>query len=879
MQGLEKISSRKELEEIQKMLKKLSQALPGTITPEKLRKYDTGSRWNGMDNFSILLAELIRKFEEDHEDVEVIGNISKFFLIAENAEFAVEILQVLTDPQMLSECPKLTVKLLEIALLDECFVLITFMNLSDEQERDDSKELIASQLLQVYASIPDKIANSLKDQSPTVFHPKIYSAILLRNFLRALYLIGYINFQEHQQIYSTPFLSKLLSKIVVNFNVDKKSLAIKNTLAILSEWAHESRYNKLVHQIMLGINRSAIDVVANLLLEAKDANLVLILKDAAITSPNWKYMLVKKMTFLSFTSNDRVIENLIHYLAVIGEHSTDGHLLISLLKEILLIWSNKTCILDSCFEQHFYLTKLMILGIKYLFDIKRPEQKFVESFKQGVFDGVQNHIGSTDGDLRSLGMAAVETILGIVDNQAVDEEGQLKFDYEDFSEETKKNIINVVMQYPNRIRSMVLPIDHQNSEIIDKNMLELESIIIKKSLENFAAPATFESPKANSVQVPLNYEECKIAEQEELDSDDDLKPYDETPTESYKDALKRPKYLLDLIHTFTVKENMEDVDKFEMAIEFSEKIINQQAKNNHPDLSVELLRIFLSLEKKIYMENFEECKMSSLVALTTAHPKECAQFLCQEFNTDISNYTVSRRILMLDILTDTARKLSKIDDEPSTPQSNTPNISVSSSKNKLTRKLMEESIDHNRLAAAKTVRERLLKKTRRLTTRTKPAGVDGQVNRFNEVAGWFFFPLINGFGKKQLVFSTGTNLKYDTDNLLLTSFLSALSVLMLCAENCVVAPKFAREIFNLSLFLRYHQEAKIRLGVLKVIASVFLAVPGKILNREFTNELQELKAHLENCVQSTVLYKEPNKDCQELAKHLLTMCVSTMYND
>lgn len=872
LQGIEKISSKVELEAIQKLLSKLSHALPGPISPEKLRKYDIGERWNGLVTFSILLTELIKKFSEYHEDEEIVALISKFFMVAENVEFALEILQVLTDLQLLSECPNMTVKLLENALLDDQFVLISFMNLSCKKEPDDIMNMISSQLLQIFVSIPDKVSNSLKSQTPTFFHPKIYSAILLENFLKAFYLIGYINFHENQQIYNISFLSKLLSKTIVNFSVDKKSQATKNTLAILSEWSHEACHNQLVHQLLLEISRSAINVVANFLLEVENPNLVIMLKDATITSPNWRYMLLKKIPFLSFTSNDIVIENLIHYLAVTAK----DQLLEGLLKELLVIWSNKTCILESSFEQHFYLTKLMLLSIKYLFTIKNPGQNYIQSIKHSVFDGVQHHIGSTDGDLRSLGMATVETILVIVDDQ-MNGEPQLKFDYEDFSEDTKNNIINVLMQYPNRMRMLDIPIRQENFKIVEDNMLELESIIKLRVLNEFKDLIAFIPLKSNVDQDFGNIEETKNEDQDELDSDDDLKPYDEAPTESYKDASKRPKYLLDLIQAFTVKENLEDADKFEMAVEFSEKIISQQAKNNHPDITVELLRIFLHLEKKYYMENFEECKMKSLVALSTAHSKECAQYLCQEFNTEISAYTVNKRILMLDILTDTARKLSKIDvvTTSSQPSSNLP---TSCNKNKLTKKLLEESIDHNRLAAEKTIRERLLKKTRSLTTRTKPVGLDGQVNRFNEVAGWFFFPLINGFGKKQLVFTNGTTLKYDTDNLLLSNFLSALSVLMLCAENCVIAPKFAREIFNLSLFLRYHQEAKIRMGVLKVIASVFIAVPRKVLNQEFDNELQELKAHLENCVQSTVLYKEPNKDCQELAKHLLTMCLSILYN-
>jgi telomere length regulation protein len=309
-------------------------------------------------------------------------------------------------------------------------------------------------------------------------------------------------------------------------------------------------------------------------------------------------------------------------------------------------------------------------------------------------------------------------------------------------------------------------------------------------------------------------------------------------------------------------------------VESSERIISQQLKDHHSDLALDLLSIFLSLEKQCYFENFEEVKMRNLVLICSIYPKECAQYLGNEFNTEISKYSMGKRIMMLEVLVETAKKLSAIEIERKESKKDPENV-----LNKLNRKFVEDSIDQRKIEAEKIIRERLLKKTRRIVSQSKSLADVSAVNRFADVAGYFFFPLIHGFGKKQFLFTTKTSLKYDTDNILLMTFLRTISVLMLCAENCPVAPKFAREIFNLSVFLRFHDEAKIRLGVFHMLSTLFLALPKNLLQSMFYNDIQELRAHLEIIVNNVVLNKEPNQECKEFAGKLLEMCYGCLILD
>jgi telomere length regulation protein len=277
-----------------------------------------------------------------------------------------------------------------------------------------------------------------------------------------------------------------------------------------------------------------------------------------------------------------------------------------------------------------------------------------------------------------------------------------------------------------------------------------------------------------------------------------------------------------------------------------------------------------------YVENFDEIKTKAVVEICSIYPKECAQYLANEFNSEVSKYSLRTRMYMLDILGETAKKLSKLEMPKKEEIKASP---TTFGVNKLTLKLQEELNNRNKKDAQKIIRERLMAKTRRIATKTKSIDEVSGVNKFSSVAGFFFFPLIKGFGKEQMTFTKGTNLKHDVDNILLVKFLHTISIIMLCSENAPIAPKMAKEIVNLSIFLRYHEEAQIRLAVLHMFATIILAIPKSVLVKEFTAELNEFMSHLDMIVKSTVVNYEPDKDCREFATQLIAMCYNALYAD
>uniref|UniRef100_A0A182SGL3 Telomere_reg-2 domain-containing protein n=1 Tax=Anopheles maculatus TaxID=74869 RepID=A0A182SGL3_9DIPT len=287
------------------------------------------------------------------------------------------------------------------------------------------------------------------------------------------------------------------------------------------------------------------------------------------------------------------------------------------------------------------------------------------------------------------------------------------------------------------------------------------------------------------------------------------------------------------------------------------------------------------------MPTFGERKFSALIEICVAFPKECATFLCQQFHAEVSRYAVNSRIFMLDVMTEVAKVLSnyrKADApakgrvvehrKPTAP-------STVNNKNQLLLMFRDEAEQRaRREEAERIVRERIERKTRRFQSayaKMRETAEQHTINRYGEVAGWFFFPLIRGFGGNKFIFTAGLKFPYDAENLLLVSFLQALSVLMVCAEQCPIAGRMARELFTLAKLLRYSEEPKVRLSVMQLLAAIFLAIRSDLLQAQFYEELVELKDWLEECTQNDVVRRgETNEECRQLARHLLAMCYSAL---
>ncbi|XP_053682253.1 telomere length regulation protein TEL2 homolog [Sabethes cyaneus] len=912
LQTVPQIRSEEQLLSIRASLDELTECLPGPRTPEQLLGIDycdDKEQWLkfASQEYPDLLTELVTRFDQQFpgQDDALDRRIWRIFSLDHNHAFIVEALQMLTSSEYLSKNRAVFVQILTGLLQDDEYLAICFIELSlkgsnENGARKYDRQIRYDQLVSILTGIPNKLANVLQRETPEMFLPAKFSQLLFQQILKAINALTQIcQLHEHQK-WDTSFLSKLLSKVITDYNLEKSSPHMQVTLQILSAWARNNSYQQrpLIASVFSQLSRSAIEIVTIIALRMGVA-LIHVLpasRNGLLDGGDWHYVLCQKIPLFSCYSEDELVDNLMHLLARLSDHNQSVSMLVDLSQELVTVWSSKSAIQKTSFEQHLYLSKLLLLAIAYRHQFKvRPlTGNETQELRRLLFGGLKCHLESPAKNMRCVGMIVSEVILGMFDEKTVKEEDRLRFDFEGMDKQTL-DMVNDLRNFNKRCK--FLEDEHSQGIIAEQ---ELTDELVERMFENNSVskhprlnilsveqPVTVVQSEILSVELPrckspLKERKHGDSDDSELDSDDDLEPFDMTNDSKIEQDKFRPKYLLDLREALISSSDQQSPELFEYAVQTAPELIDQQLANNDPKLALDLLQIFLTLESRCYVENFEELKFSSLVAICTTFPQQCAEYLCREFHADLSKYSLNRRILMLDILAQTAKTLSNLNqtERITVSKPNNDGKTTPTKVDSLQLKFHEENeLLRKRQLAEQVIRERIAAKTRRFHAVRPVSNRTSSVNRFAPVAGWFFFPLLRGFGSNRFLFTANLRFQYDADNLLLTTFLQTLSVLMLSAENCPIVAKLARELFDLSAMVRFAEEPKVRLSVLQVLAAVLMATPKQMLQRDFYRDLIELRQWLEECVQSSVVRNERNEDCRELAKHVLVMCYNLFAED
>uniref|UniRef100_A0A8D8JDZ5 Clathrin interactor 1 n=4 Tax=Culex pipiens TaxID=7175 RepID=A0A8D8JDZ5_CULPI len=895
LQETPRIRSGEELDAIRRGLDGLLECLPGPRTPEQLFRVDREDGgavdWDrfAAEDYPGLLEELVARFDGEFPGMPVPdGRVWRLFCVDRNRGFVVENLRVLTDATLLERNREVFALMLSRLVQDDDWLGGTIVDATLVERGSEidglakhNAQVSSDQLVQFLVAIPNRVANVLQRDTPDVFLPERFSQILLQHCLKAIDGVARAT-EIHQNLTTDPtFLSKLLSKIVTDFNSNKQSTHLQTSLRILSIWAHTNSHKPLLQAIFTNLSRPAIETIAVITLN-KGIDLHDLLPEAL--TGDWRYVLTQKIPlFSTFPNPDPVVENLLHLLA-----RKTSNLLHDLIQELITVWSSRTAIQRTPFEQHLYASKLLLLAMAYQAEIGKPSAEQVREFRRLLFGGLKCHLESPVKQMRCVGMIVAEVILGRFDEGDVPAENRLRFEFEGFDGKTL-TMVEELRSFGGRCRFAGDELSQgliEGGEVLD----ELVEKLFASSSERGEVVAfkPVETPVIAEVEVvdmklpdskKITHKEQRDSDDSELDSDDDLEPYDlSNDTKIDQDRL-RPRYLLDLREVLLDNSDQQTPQRFEIAIQAAPDLIDQQMANNDLKLALDLLQIFLSLESRCYMEDFEQLKFTCLVRIGTTFPKQCAEYLCREFHSDISKYSLQRRVLMLDILAQMAKVLANLDktDKPPTPTS--PTQPQKPPTNLLESKFREEAEQaRKRALAERIVRDRIQSKTRRFSSRPLNATQPPEtINRFSPVAGHFFYPLLRGFGSKQFLFSANLSFQYDADQLLLTTFLQTLAVLMICAENCTDGRRFARELVQLSVMLRFSEEPKVRASVLQMLAAVLMAVSREVLRQDLYAELMELRGWLEECTRESVVARaEQNEECRELARHVLVMCYGVL---
>ncbi|NWI54571.1 TELO2 protein, partial [Calyptomena viridis] len=535
-----------------------------------------------------------------------------------------------------------------------------------------------------------------------------------------------------------------------------------------------------------------------------------LLGNLVVKNKKAQFVVTQKVLLLQYGHTTAVLQNLLGYLSL---DSLRRALLLRVLQELLETWGSSSAVKHSPPEQQLYISKAILFCLSHL---KEPEiQSCRQELLTSMMEGVKCHLDSSLPQLRRLGMVVAESI-----SSKINTEGPvLKFEYEE-DDETRE-LKSLLVQTPPLCVVPSLPDD-------------------KGEKADAALPLVPESNKKSQTAAPVMPDEESDAE---LDSDDDLIPYDMSEDKELK--TKAPVYIRDCIEVLT---GSEDVDKWEATVKALESLVRRNPAATR-EVSVELAKILLHLEEKTCIEGFVELRQRAQVAVLTMDPIPVSKYLTSQFYS--LNYSLRQRMDILDVLVLAAQELScpKFHGKTKHSGAQKPHIQL------LPRS--DSSKDWRTI-----VDERIKSKTRRFAMGQCHTELASGPNEFNSVAGHFFFPLIQHFDRPLTTFDL-----LGEDHLVLGRLVHTLAVLMYLAVNTVAVTAMGKALLEFVWALRFHTDSYVRQGLLSCISSLLLSVPAELLLADMTEELLETQSWLGDVVE-----KDPDGDCRRLAlQNLLLM--------
>ncbi|NXA74538.1 TELO2 protein, partial [Thryothorus ludovicianus] len=540
-----------------------------------------------------------------------------------------------------------------------------------------------------------------------------------------------------------------------------------------------------------------------------------LLGNLVVKNKKAQFVVTQKMLLLQYGHTTAVLQSLLGHLSLESPRRT---LLLRVLKELLETWSSSSAVKHSPAEQQLYISKAILICLSHL------KESEIESCRQelltSMMEGVKCHLDSSLPQLRRLGMVVAESI-----SWKINTEGPvLKFEYEE-DDETRE-LKSLLVQTPSFCVVPSLP-DDDRSEKADA-----------------AVPLVPESDEKSHPADPIPVMPDEGSDTD-LDSDDDLIPYDMSEDKELK--IKAPVYIRDCIEVLTGSRS-EDVDKWEATVKALESLVRRNPAAAR-EVSVELAKILLHLEEKTCIEGFVELRRRAQVAVLTTDPIPVAKYLTSQFYS--LNYSLRQRIDILDVLVLAAQELScpKFRGKTKLSGAQKPCVQLLSGS--------DSSKGWRRI-----VDERIKSKTRRFDMGQSRGELASHPNEFNSVAGYFFFPLIQHFDRPLTTFDL-----LGEDHLVLGRLVHSLAILMYLAVNTVAVTAMGKALLEFVWVLRFHTDSYVRQGLLSCISSLLLSVPMERILADMTEELLETQSWL-----GDVMEKDPDGDCRRLAlQNLLLM--------
>lgn len=800
--------------DIKKVLEEFIEYLPGPMTPQKFTEFDCYQNYSQVIK---IYSQVLESILEHTNFINYIDLISPIFApdggTLEMLDISLHILWNYVKLNSLSHKTDCAIELISMILTSD---LIKSSVITETLNSNHNRFTIVIEFL---LSLPNRLANKVGKNLPKLFIPAEFSNRIMNHILYVIDQLSQFHTLEKKKPNTKP-VSIILGKTIASFLQND----FHTTWNILECWCLDDNYAVVIRSILSEVDRRAIDRLGYLFCRKLSTTVSIhnLIANAVIDMPNWNYTLCKKMIFLFYHEDDKIVVNLMNYLYLV-QQETNTNILNTIILELVQIWGDKSALIHTPFEQHYYLSKLIIIGTVCLSNTALDDN-YKRSLEIKLFEGVPVHLESSEEKVRTIGMVLAEIVIDCIKSNEKNTPC-LKFEYDGLQEESK-----LILKTLNELKNFKSTNDlmFNNAFKMLNNFFE-DSIISKTEYSKVIS--TLHSVQVNTINNTI---------ENSLDSDDDeFEPYDLSNDVSM-DLKSRPKYIRDLIDGL---HEQKDFKVWHGSLEVSESLIKSQLSNDDVTFAIELLTLLISMEERFYLENFEILRCQSAVAVVTVYPYDCSKHLCNLFYESIGRYAVSHRILILKVLTISAKELSGFQKNEEKQQEQTVEINNT--------KYWEDII-----------KKRVQKKTRIISNPRTP--IKCQSNRFASVADAFFFPLIRGNLINPIV-STKMDNSLQLD-ILGVHLLNSLSVILCCAVNSVHATRMAVELLEWTWSLRFHNDVKIRIAVMGCVAAVLLSVPkSRII--DLGSSLVEFIMWLENVVTSEgVMNKVDNEVNQEARK-------------
>ncbi|KAK4321677.1 hypothetical protein Pmani_007538 [Petrolisthes manimaculis] len=720
------------------------------------------------------------------------------------------------------ERAKVAVDILEKMILSDSLpqCLLRYCSKVQQNEKDG---LLWDETVRLLISLPERVANKLHSITPVMLSPKMYCRVIAYHILQAVYFIA--EGLKHGVSGNVEPIGKLMGHLCFVSDADA---VLDPLVKWLRKWAKDNPIilrisQKLYHHVPNKAKERIISVLTRI--ADNYTTLYMFLGDSNLMCPKTKYLLCQKFLITKETPNATMVSTIIAYLAT----SQKNHqLLRSTFMKLLDTWCNKSIMTHASFEQHVHITRGLLTSLAHLSDsdVEFCRHDVIKS----LLPGIANHLDSPSHQKRVIGMLVAEEITSKLHKDGT----SLKFEYQqdDLTLELKQlaNLKQEMQDAEQDCEKMEMDNTEERNKCVwfDDFTKELQDIGILPRRDEFinVGEKLTKTLRLSEEHKPLPGEEIKVEckasgtenvelnsavqENMDLDSDDDeFQPYDMS-ADVPEVKVKMPFYPQEVLEYLAEGE----ADKVMAALKVSEKIVREEVSKMDPELALELTKVVLHLEDKYNTEGFEENRTQTLVALVASHPSQCALYIGGEFYE--GNYNLKQRMDIIHTLSRAALELSGTDDLV--------------------------------MGTLASVSGGTIKKKSKLLPK----------NKMKDVAGCFFYPLIQGLTEPRTYLDL-----MGSDRFLLCDLLKTLGIILQVTGLCEASIKMAACLLEVTWSLRAHGDATVRAACLEALSAGLDCVPDALLLSLVPGEVVELREWLRE-----VIRQDRERKCQILAGKL-----------